>query len=360
MKKIPVLFMLAFPFFVLSGCDDHSTPSESGIPTDQQQLARQSDGEGNIVVANRASGSISVINTATDELTGTYQLPANPNPPEPMYVVFVQQSRRVFVGDRANDQIVVFRASEFTIETTIPVGSGVFHMWADPEGRQLWVNNDIDKTTSVVDLTSLQSMATVPTPADLVDMGGIPHDVILDPSGERAFVTVLGLSGPSDYVVQYSTETFQETGRAEVGKDPHLSITERNGLLYVPCQGSNAVYLLDRSTMDEVEVLDITGAHGAGMTNGSIFYTSNLSSLGLNGLYAINTMDNTIIGSANTPYAAPHNMVVAGSLGKMYLTHSEATGNKVTVYAVSNENPIPQLLTEIDVELNPFGIAYSK
>ena len=83
-----------------------------------------------------------------------------------------KQSNRVFVGDRANNQVVVFNAMDFSVETTIPVGQGVFHMWADPQGKQLWVNNDIDNTTSVIDLYSLQVIATVPTPADLVSMEG--------------------------------------------------------------------------------------------------------------------------------------------------------------------------------------------
>ena len=58
-----------------------------------------------------------------------------------------------------------------------PAGRGVFHMWADYRGRQLWVNNDIDKTTTVIDPSTLEVLATVPTPADLVAMGGKPHDV---------------------------------------------------------------------------------------------------------------------------------------------------------------------------------------
>ena len=41
------------------------------------------DQKGEVVVANRGSGSISVISTQTDELIGTIPLPAGDNPPEP-------------------------------------------------------------------------------------------------------------------------------------------------------------------------------------------------------------------------------------------------------------------------------------
>ena len=50
-------------------------------------------------------------------------------------------------------------------------------------------------------------------PADLVEQGGKPHDVILDPHhGRYAYVTMIGLTGP-DYVVKFSTESFEELDR---------------------------------------------------------------------------------------------------------------------------------------------------
>jgi YVTN family beta-propeller protein len=365
MKKFFAVFILILSVMLLIyGCSETKTPLD-GIAqnvenADQQLFEKNAGNAGNIVVANRASGSISVINTKTDQVTN-YQLPISPNPPEPMYVVFVRRGQRVFVGDRANNQVVVFRASDYSVETTIPVGQGVFHMWADPQGKQLWVNNDVDNTTSVIDLHSLQVIATIPTPADLVAMGGKPHDVILGPYGSLAYITVLGISGPSDYVVQFSTRTYQETGRAAVGKDPHVSLTTRNRFLYVPCQNSNAVFVLNRFNMNLVKTISVPGAHGAGMTtNGKVFYTTNLPGGGTDGLFAISTRGNQVIGSSDTPYPVPHNIALIPSSKKLYLTHSGGTSDKVTVYRISNRNPVPVFLKELTVEFNPFGIAYAQ
>jgi len=364
MKKLFALLVLMLPLMLLiSSCSELTTPLE-GINQDDQQLEKSgwyNGSAGNIVVANRLSGSISVIDTKTDEVTGTYQLPAGPNNPEPMYVVFVKRGQRVFVGDRANNQVVVFRASDFSVETTIPVGQGVFHMWADKSGKQLWVNNDIDNTTSVIELNSLQVIATVPTPGDLVSMGGKPHDVFLGPLGKLAYISVVGVSGASDYVVQFNTRTFQETGRAAVGKDPHLSIPLVSRFLYVPCQNSDMVYVLNRFNMSVVETISVPGAHGAIMTtNGKVFYTTNLPGGGTNGLYAIKTRTNQVLGSTNTPYPVPHNVAVNNSSRKLYLTHSGGTSDKVTVYKISNHSPVPVFLKEITVELNPFGLAFTQ
>ena len=67
-----------------------------------------------------------------------------------------------------------------------------------------------------------------------------------------------------------------------------------------------------------------------------------------------------MIGSLITPYPVPHNIVVTNNTKKLYLTHSGGTSGKVTVYGISNNNPVPFCLGEIAVGLNPFGLAFVK
>src|SRR5262249_3428739 len=271
--------------------------------------------------------------------------------PEPMYVVYSRD--RVFVGDRANNRVAVFNPRTFIVETTVPAGAGIWHMWADPFDRQLWVNNDIDKTCTVIDPGDLKVLATVPAPADLAAAGGKPHDIILDPAtGEFAYVTIVGVAGTFDYVVKYSARTFTEVAREPVGKDPHLSATSRNNLLYVPCQTSNVVMVLNRETLDPVSTIDVPGAHGAGMAfDGSVFYTTNFSGGGGDGLWTISTATNTVTGEAvDTPFAVPHNIALTPDHGvffpqrgggrKLYLTHSGATASQVTIYEINGSLPV--------------------
>lgn len=315
---------------------------------------------GRVVVANRGSGTISVIDSKTDALIGNFPLPPGDQTPEPMYVVHTPAMNRVFVGDRANDRVAVFDARDFSVEATVPAGAGVFHMWADPQSQQLWVNNDVDNTTTVIDPKSLEVLATVPTPADLVAMGGKPHDVILDPQGEFAFVTVLGLPGDHDYVVKFSTKSFTEVGRAPVGKDPHVSLARQNDLLYVPSQNSNVVVVLNRDTLALVTEIAVPGAHGAGMTqNGQVFYTTNLPGGGTDGLFAIDTSSNTVIGApVDTPYPVPHNIALNTSGKKLFLTHSGGASDKVTIYTIRRNSAMPVLSGEVTVGLNPFGLTF--
>jgi DNA-binding beta-propeller fold protein YncE len=315
--------------------------------------------KGKLVIANRASGTISVIDAASDRVTGTYPLPAGAKMPEPMYVVYAHD--RVFVGDRANNRVAVFHPRTFAVETTVPAGAGIWHMWADPFDQQLWVNNDIDKTCTVIDPRTLTVRATVPTPADLAAAGGKPHDVILDPfDGQFAYVTLIGVAGAFDYVVKFSTTTFTEVARAAVGKDPHISATAHNDLLYVPCQNSNVVQVLRRDTLAPVTTLAIPGAHGAGMAaDGHTFYTTNFTGGGTAGLWAINTATNSIISEAvDTPFAVPHNLALTPGWNnrKLYVTHSGATASQVTVYKLKGR--IPVFHKTIAVGFNPFGLAY--
>ena len=215
MKKLYLIGLALTALLFFAACEDTPAPVQSDAeasaiqdnPADSELERGFRRGHGEIVVANRASGSISVIDTRTDQLRGTFPLPDGDNPPEPMYVVFIPGTHRVFVGDRANDRVVVFRSDDYSVEGTVPTGAGVFHMWADLRGRQLWVNNDIDNTTTVIDPRRLTVLATVPTPADLVADGGKPHDVILGPWGHLAYVSVVGAGG-SDWVVQYSTRRW--------------------------------------------------------------------------------------------------------------------------------------------------------
>ena len=85
-------------------------------------------GGGKVVVADRASGTISVISTR-DHSVMSVPLPDGSSSPEPMYVFYAPSHQRIFVGDRANDRVVAFNARTFEVDGIADAGAGVFHMW---------------------------------------------------------------------------------------------------------------------------------------------------------------------------------------------------------------------------------------
>ncbi len=316
--------------------------------------AGASNNSGTVVVANRASGTLSLIDVATDQAT-TLALPAADNPSEPMYVVYSRG--RVFVGDRGNDRVVVYNPWTWSVVGEVPTGDGVFHMWADPNGRQLWVNNDVDNTITVISPRTLRVLGTIDLPADLVAEGGKPHDVILNRTS--AYVTMIGIEGDSDAVIRYSTRTFTERARAEVGNDPHVTISPRGGRLWVASQDSNELVALNRSSLAEIETLIIPATHGLDLSrNGRVVYTTNISGGGSDGLWAVDARRREVLGVVDTPFGVPHNIVLTANNRKLYVTHSGGTADQVSVYTVGRRQPVPELLTTVTVELNPFGLEF--
>lgn len=346
--KLTLLIILALVFTIIAGCTDSDDD-------DEQQVVS----EGEIWVANRVGGSISVIDVSTDTVINTITLPNNG---EPMYVNYVDYNRQVFIGDRANNLVLVFDADSKELADTINAGNGVFHQWISPDSRQFYVNNDIDLTTSVINSVTLQAVNEIDMPTDLATLGGKPHDVFVDPTENAIFVSYLGFGGEHDFVVRFDSLTLEETHRAEVGIDPHLFAVEQNSYLYVPGQGSDQVSVLSRANLEVVKVIDVPGAHGIiGNPSGTAVYVTNLPGGGENAVYTILTSDNSPASSTGVDSimeGSPHNLAISDDGRKLYLTHSGADANKVSVFTINQETQEPTLLTDVTVGNNPFGLGF--
>lgn len=315
-------------------------------------------GGGKVVVADRASGTISVISTRDHSVT-SHPLPAGDSQPEPMYVFYSPAYQRVFVGDRANNRIVAFDARTFEVDGIAAAGAGVFHMWGSRATGQLWVNNDMDNTTSVVDMRTLETVATIMTPAELTALGGKPHDVIVDSNGFYGYISVIGVAGDDDRLLQVDARSFEILAVVHVGDDPHVSLAQGKPYLYVPAQGSDEVNVLDRATLEPIADIPIPGAHGAGMsTNGRYLYTTNLPAGGADALWVIDTSTNTVAGApVATPFPVPHNIALTPNGKKIFVTHS-GPNDKVSVFETRGGSPAPVLVDVVTVGDNPFGLAY--
>ncbi len=307
-----------------------------------------------VVVANRASGTISVIDSENNNIESTYEMPDDG---EPMYVVYNDYNNSVLVGDY-NGKVVAFDGKDFSVLGSADAGAGVFHMWLSPNNQQLWVNNELDNTISVIDPNNLTTLATIPVPADLLDAGFKPHDVIVMPNNAAAFVSFLGPLD-ADYVVKFDATTFEETARVAVGLDPHLSLTSANDKLYVASQGSDELAVFNRSDLSLVTIIEIPNAHGLGMNSaGTYLYVGNISDGGTNANYTVDLATNTLVGDpVDAPFPVPHNYAVTKDDSKLFVTHSGGSSNNVSIYELG---PTPTLMTTVTVENNPFGlVAYT-
>jgi DNA-binding beta-propeller fold protein YncE len=308
--------------------------------------AAGSGGDDVVVVANRGSGDVSVIATGSLDVHDV-DLPGEA---EPMYVSHDPRHDRVLVGDRASSSVVALDEDAFEVVQHIGVGDGVFHQWLDPQREQLWVVGDTSRTVTVVDTRQLTTITTIDIPTDLVERGGVPHDVFV--RGGLAFVSILGLDDGSGVVLQYSTRTFRETGRITTGGDPHLFV--RGARLHIASQAGSTVSTYVASTLRPLASLDLPAAHGIYVTaNGEVLVT-NIAGGGTDALWSLNhRLD--VRDVTDTAVAVPHNITVDRS-GDVFVTHSGATADQVSVVDHDRDGFGPAQL--VTVGTNPFGLAF--
>jgi YVTN family beta-propeller protein len=336
MKKTNVIIglkmMFLATFFIGCSKDDDNTTTKTY--------------EERVVVANRGGGSISFIDATSNQVTNTLSIADS----EPMYVVYVSSKDKLYVGDRAGKKIHIVNPQTKVVESAVTVGNGVFHMWADGQGKQLWVNNDLDNTISVIDLNTSTVIQTI-------NVGMKPHDVFLTKDATKAYVSVFNsdVTMP-DKIFMYSTSTYTKTGEVSVGKDPHLFHLSNTNKLFVPCQ-SGQVYTLNGNDLSVTSNTAFVGAHGIFSTpdQNNVFVT-NISG---GQLYSINASTNIQNGTALSSLSTtPHNIVVNEAGNKMFVTHSGATATSVSTYTVNSATLTAG--TTITAGTNPFGLTYYK
>ena len=331
-------------------------------------MSNNSNSIGWIVVANRNSGNISILDENTGELIQTLDLPSGEgeNPPEPMYVYNLLSTNEVVVDDRANNRVVFFDAQTYAVTGTVHTGDGNFHMWASPQEDQLWVVNDLDNALTVINPQTREEITRVHLPNRVIGADSRPHDVIIDPSGEYAYVTVVRNDNPdSDLLVKIDAQTFEILDTADVGKDPHVSLAPESNLLYVPTGDGNRIEVFDRRGTELVQVDSIAqpGAHGIEFSyDGNYIYTTDLPGGAETGLFTIDTRINEIVGDldgVDTSAPVPHNVWLNGEGDRLFLTHSGADASTVDVFSLTDPTT-PVLENTVDVQgLNPFGLAYA-
>lgn len=301
--------------------------------------------EEKVVVANRGAGSVSFID-ATSNQVSTLAIAGS----EPMYVVYVPTKDKIFVGDRAGKKIHIINPQTKAIESSITVGNGVFHMWADGMGKQLWVSNDIDNTISVIDLNTNTVVKTI-------NVGMKPHDVFLSKDATKAYVSVFNADAAMpDKVYMYSTSDYSKTGEANVGKDPHLYHLPNTNKLFVACQ-SGQVYALNGSNLSVISNNAFTGAHGIfpSADQNTVFVT-NITGQQLYSINAVTGMQNGMPLMALS--TTPHNIVVNEDGNKIFVTHSGGAATAVSTYTINGTSLTAG--TTITAGTNPFGLAYYK
>ena len=231
-----------------------------------------------VYVANKMDGTVSMINTVTNQV---FSPPLSPRLLNPNVVVPVQgiaaspDNRRIYVASNANE-IFVLDAVNLAPVDTIPVMAGGGNqpnpqgITLSPDGRLLYVSDNHDGgAVTVLDVATkavIQSISNGP--------GTMPLGIAASPDGQRAYLT---FAGPPDQVSVYEplsntvTTTFA-TGSRPVG----IAVTPDGGKVYVSNELGHSVTVYDTATSQTTTTL--VGALPAGIAispDGSRVYIGN-------------------------------------------------------------------------------------
>ncbi len=299
-------------------------------------------------VANRGSNTITYHNSENLTLIGTTTLPDGT---QPTYVAYSSERNKIYTGGLENGMLYEINSETFEIERTIEVGLGAFHLWLNDAVDQLWVNNinNTVKTTTVVDLNTFTAEQTINLPNNLnLSADAIQHDVIINPQGNYAYVTILD-GADTSYLVQYTTDDFSIVNTFQFGGDGHVGYF--NNSLYSLSQNAGEIKQHQPSDLSEMGSISFSGSHGVTASDNYLF-AADLP----NGRLGVIDTENTIVSTINTNFDATHNLAVNNSGNKLLVSYSGATQTKIELFDITNGELT--LNATLDSGTNPFGVAF--
>lgn len=196
-------------------------------------------------VANKGSGTVSMINTATNYVF-------TPTRVDPSVIVPVQgivvspDGRRVYVAGGSYG-VKVLDAANLTVLDTLSVNAGggaqvnPQGLALSPDGRLLYVSeNQAGGAVTVLDVATKTPIASLPP-----DPGATPLGIAPSPDGTLAYIAV---SGPNEIKV-FNPFTNSVLDAIPVGSRPvGIAVTPNGGKVYVANELGNSVTVYDTAT----------------------------------------------------------------------------------------------------------------
>jgi YVTN family beta-propeller protein len=247
-------------------------------------------------VTNEGSGTVNVINTATNTVINTISVGSSSLP---RGVAFNPSGTLAYVANDGAGTVNVINVATNTVVNTITVGSSPFGVAFSPSGTYAYVANYGSGTVSVINVATN-------TVTNTITVGSSPQGVAFSPSGALAYVTNYGSDTVS--VINPATNTVIST--ITVGTAPRgVAFTPSGTIAYVINSGSDTVSVINVATNTIINT--ITGSvNPAGVAfnpSGTLAYVANYGSFTINVTdVATNTVINTIT-VGTSPYGIAFN-----------------------------------------------------
>ena len=146
-----------------------------------------------IYVTNSAGDNVTIIDPASDRVTGEFRVSRNPHG-----IVPSPDGKRFYVSSETENVLDVVERGSFRITRSVPVGQRPNNIAITPDGRRVYVCIRGGSTVDIVDTASLEKVKSV-------SVGDAPHNIYCTPDGKRMLATSLG--GQKITVIDVRTES---------------------------------------------------------------------------------------------------------------------------------------------------------
>jgi YVTN family beta-propeller protein len=324
-------------------------------------------GSAQTLAQNAYTNGGSVIDTATDTVTGTF--PVGPNTGG---IAGTPDGSTVYLANTDSATIAstvsVIGTATNTVTATIPVGVQPLGVAVTPDGSAVYVANLQSRTVSVIATATNTVTATIP-------VGGFPFYVAVTPDGTKVYVT--GPPAPSgDTVSVIATATNTVTATIPVGVRPFgVAVTPDGSTVYVVNMffgnvgtvGTVSVISTASNTVTDTIPVGNAPVFVAVTPDGSVVYVTNFGdgtvsviATATNMVTATIPVGNNPSGVAVTPDGSKAYVLAGGGIAVIATATNKVTA---TIPAVAGGELFIQpvfALSPSEVATRASGLAYSR
>jgi len=130
MKKIFLSVLALATIYIACDEDDKQTP-EKGEEMDKEETKKDETEKEFFLVANRGASTFSVYNT--DDRMSVKTVTLKDEGAQPTYFAHSNKYKTIYVGDFANEKVLLYDDSTFEEKGEITIQKGAFHMWLNED-----------------------------------------------------------------------------------------------------------------------------------------------------------------------------------------------------------------------------------
>ena len=234
-------------------------PCHVAVNEDGAVLASNYTGGNVALMRIEPTGELSAV-LSSDQHTGHGPVADRQEKPHVHSAIFEPKGKRIFVADLGIDQVKIYTIDKATFtlkpnkyqEIKLPPGSGPRHMAIHPNGKLLFVANELGCSVSVVQLLDNGAFKILETVSTLPVNFAKPNtcaDIHLSPEGNFLYVSNRGMNSIAIFSVNEKDQRIQLLGHEDTkGWAPrNFTLTPQGDFLLVANQNTNNIVAFRRN-----------------------------------------------------------------------------------------------------------------